>query len=225
VTGTEEGELTDSERWGMRSFILLTLLLVTVAFIVPANAETIEVPLWGTLSGFNLGEPYRGQTFKAISGLAEKLTVFLGGEYDSGGLNFRVLLTEVDTTSGFRLTNVLFESNILNVPFDLSRKIYTYTVDLGGILLTGGRSYAWVFDAYGLGGGFAPTGICYFNCYEDGVMFGYIGSTTGSTRDDHFQGPWHIRFTHDMAFTLELTPMQIKNKTMPQIPLLLFDEQ
>lgn len=213
----------------MRRYILLTLILVMAVFVVPANADTIEVPLWGTLSGFGSGrlldEHYRGQTFKAVSGLAEKLTVFLGGEYDTDGLNFRVLLTEVDTTSGFRLTNVLFESNILNVPFDLSREIYTFTVDLGGILLTGGRSYAWVLDAYGLGGGVAPTGICRFDCYADGVAFGHIGPFTGSTREERFEGPWLIHYLNDMAFTLEFTPMQIKDRTTPGIPLLLLDEQ
>jgi hypothetical protein len=187
-------------------------------------ANIIEVPLWGTISGFGSGEPYRGQTFKAISGLAEKLSVFLAGADTIGGLNFRVLLTEVDTTSGFRLTNVLFESNILNVPFDRSRKAYTFTVDLGGILLTGRRTYAWVLDAYGLEGGTAPTGICRYDCYADGFQFGILGPFTGSRRDDHFAGPYLVRGS-DMAFVLEFTPIPIKDKTMPWLPLLLLDEQ
>jgi len=211
----------------MRRLILLILLLVMAIFVVPAKADTIEVPLWGTLSGFGSGEPYRGQTFKAVSGLAEKLTVFLAGADVTGGLNFRVLLTEVDTTSGFRLTNVLFESNILNVPFDRSTTIYTFTVDLGGIVLTGGRSYAWVLDSFGIDGDglrTARTGICRFDCYADGVAFGHLGPFTGSTRDDHFAGPWLVRDLNDMTFTLEFTPMQIKDKTMPWIPLLLLDE-
>jgi len=75
------------------------------------SAGTIEVSLGGSLTRFGSGEPHRAQTFRALAGLATKLTVFVDRAIDPGGLNFRVLLTEVDLTSGFRPTNVLFETN------------------------------------------------------------------------------------------------------------------
>ena len=205
----------------MRRFVLSALLPAMALFVVPANADTIEVPLWGTLSGFNLMEPYRGQIFIAESGLVQKLTVFMGGSDADSGTNFRVLLAGVDTTGTFRLTNVLFESTVLNVPFDRTRKTYTYTLDLGGIPLTGGKSYAWVLDAYGLEGGAALTGICRFDCYADGMAFGHSGPFTSDNREDHFEGPWFMRHLNDLAFTLEFTPAQ----TMPGMPLLLLEDQ
>ncbi len=208
----------------MRRFTVLALFLVTAVCVVPANADTIEIPLWGTLSGFNLMEPYRGQTFIAESGLAEQLTVYMAGSDDEDiGTNFRILLTEVDDTSGFRLTNVLFESSVQNVPFDRTTKIYAYTVDLGGIPLTGRKTYALVFDAYGLAGGTSRTGVCRFDCYEDGMAFGHAGPFTSGDREDHFEGPWFMHHLQDLAFTLEFTPEQIKDGIEPGIPLLLLD--
>ena len=210
----------------MKIKVVLMFLLVMAAGVVPANADTIEIPLWGTLSGFNSGEPYRGQTFIAESGLADQLTVYMAGSDDEDiGTNFRILLTEVDDTGGFRLTNVLFESSVQNVPFDRSTTIYTYTVDLGSIPLTGGKTYAWVLDAYGLAGGSARTGICHFDCYADGTSFGHLGPFTSDSRKDHFEGPWLIRFTHDLAFMLEFTPAPLKGSKMPGLPLLLLDGQ
>ena len=208
----------------MRRFVILALFLVLAVCVVPASADTIEIPLWGTLSGFNLGEPYRGQTFIAESGLAEQLTVYMAGSDDEDiGTDFRILLTEVDDTGGFRLTHVLFESSVQNVPFDRTTKIYTYTVDLGGIPLIGGKTYAWVFDAYGLAGGTSRTGICRFDCYDDGMAFGHIGPFTSGNREDHFEGPWLMRHLNDLAFTLEFTPEQSQDNAIPGLPLLLLD--
>ena len=82
----------------------------------PALGEEIVIPLNGSLSGFGPrgGIYYRGQTFLGPGGLAGELTVYAASP-DRGKAKTRLLLTEVDTSSGIHPTNVLFESEILPI--------------------------------------------------------------------------------------------------------------
>jgi|GEM_PF-4966624 len=189
--------------------LVIAALLILFANSPKAIAATIDVPLVGSLSGFGSGEPYRGQTFRALAGAATKLTVFVGQGTEPGGLNFRVLLTEIDTSNGIHPTKVLFESEIFNAPFSASRDLQSYSIALGGIALTEGQQYAWILDSFGIGGGgfrTASTGtanIFIADPYADGFSFGSVGPfPIGSTRTDHFAGNWFTR-SSDLAFTLE----------------------
>ena len=68
----------------------------------PAEADVIDVPniSFSSISGFNSSAIYRGQTFVALAGVAEELTFYLSPSVTPGGVNFRVLLTEIDTSGG-----------------------------------------------------------------------------------------------------------------------------
>ena len=103
-----------------------------------AGAGVIDVPNlnFSSLSGFD-GTSYRGQTFIALPGLAQELTIYVRPK----AIHFRVLLTEVDKADGkiFPRT-VLFESSRLTTPS--SGPLTPITVDLGGINLVSGQLYA-----------------------------------------------------------------------------------
>ena len=190
-------------------------LLALVVNSPTVGAGTIEVPLEGSLSGLGSFEPYRGQTFRALTGLATRLTVFVGQGTEPGGLNFRVLLTEVDTTNGIHPTNLLFEIQIFNAAFSASRTLQTFTISLGGIALMAARQYAWILDSFGIGGGAltrnASTGTANIfvpDTYADGFSFANNDPfPIGGTRSDHFAGNWFTRAS-DLAFTLEFSAAQ-----------------
>ena len=90
--------------WGSTSICLLMLCLA-------ANVDSgeINVPYGGSISGFG-PDYYRGQTFIALPGVANDLTIYVGDSNPlPGPVTYHVLITEVDTTSGIHPTNVLFE--------------------------------------------------------------------------------------------------------------------
>lgn len=195
-------------------FLLIPLALTASPGICLAVAiGTDPIPPEFTTTGFGSSEVYRAQTFRLPSGseaaFAKNLTVFVGPTTDSGA-NFHVLLTEVDMTSGFHPTNVIFESETLNVPvLPLRRDPDEFVVDLGRLLLQADRDYAWILDYFvvrdegalvsmNTGLGSYPDGMAY--SFPNGAFF------PAGTREDHFSGNnWFEQEDHDFAFRLEFT--------------------
>ena len=186
----------------------------------PTEAAVIDVPLGGSTSGFNVIATYRGQTFVALPGLAEELTFYLSRSVDAGGVNFRVLLTEVDTSGGgIILTTVLFESATLNTGTGSSSPLNPFTVELGGIPMVAGQTYAWILDAFvelesnpgfrgadnGLHSIFPP------DFYPDGIFIEKnLGPFPVGTRDEHFASGFGGLFPFtDMAFKLTFSDVII----------------
>jgi len=197
-------------------FLLILLALMASPRICLAVAiGTDPIPPEFTTSGFGSSEVYRAQTFRLPSGseaaFAKDLTVFVGPTSDSGA-NFHVLLTEVDMTSGFHPTNVIFESETLNVPvLPLRRSPDEFVVNLGRRLLQPDRDYAWILDYFvvrdegtsvsidmNTGLGSYPDGMAY--CFPNGPFF------PAGTREDHFSGNnWLEQEDYGFAFQLEFT--------------------
>jgi hypothetical protein len=211
----------------MKARSLLCVAAATFAFasVLPAAiADTIEVPLSGTLSSFGSFTPYRGQTFQSLStpSIAEAITVFVGPSLDPGA-RFHLLLTEVDRSSGFHPTTVLFESATLSVPFSLGTT--AFAVDLQDVLLQADTEYAWILDYFVVA---APgrvsmdTGIQLPGTYPGGEAFDFPTGPflPSGTRSDHFASSNWFLFPfppRDLAFTLELTPVA----QVPEPPSLL----
>ncbi len=203
------------------SYLAVVCLLLGAAD--PAEADVIDVPNinFSSLSGFNSSN-YRGQTFVALPGLVEELTFYVSPSVDPGGVNFRVLLTEVTTADGINQctscvfpTTVLFESTTLNTGVGIRPPLNPFTIDLGGIPLVAGQTYAWILDAYVelasneiSPGRFtrANTGLAslFDDIYADGIMIEKnLGTFPSGTRSDHFASGFDSLFLNfDLAFTM-----------------------
>ena len=195
----------------MRRYPLIISLFLLITASV--HGEIITVPFTGILTGFGSGAVYRGQTFTSLAApsTANKLTVYVGPTADSGA-NFRVLLTEVDTTTSFHPTKVLFESKTLNIPvLPVRRNPDIFIVDLGSIRLEASREYAFILDHLvvandadfvSMGTGTGPT-------YNGGFSFQFVNGPflpTG-TRQEHFAlDSWFVDTSRDFAFTLNISP-------------------
>ena len=176
-------------------------------------AEELVVPLGGSLSGFGplAGEFYRGQTFLGPGGFAEELTVYAASP-DSGKAKLRVLLTEIDTSSGIHPTNVLFESDVIAVGSAFPPP--PITVNLGSIPLEAGETYAWLLDAFvdfdPLNQWGGEVGADFTMSLDEGVP---IRLPTGpfppaGDRSDHFAMNWFTGNSSvlDFAFRLTFSP-------------------
>lgn len=193
--------------------VFIACLLVT-AVCNAATIGTVPIPPDFTLSGFGSSEVYRGETLRLPSGpaaLANSLTVFVGPTSDFGA-SFHVLVTDVDTSTGFHPTNIIFESGTLNV-LSLTRAPDEFVVDLGGLLLQPEHDYAWILDYFVVGDPTAHvdmgTGL---GSYPDGTAFSFPNGPffPAETRQDHFASTnWFVQQNQDFAFQLNFTPVAV----------------
>ena len=199
-----------SRLWGGASICLLALCLT-----VNARAGVIDVPIGGSISGFGPNN-YRGQTFIALPGVAENLTVYVGDSNAiPGPVTYHVLITEIDTTGGIHPTNVLFESGPLVTNVGSAVIPPAVTVDLGGLSLTAGEKYAWILDAYveidanppvNLGGPYPSALVGVNDIFADNFpeieqLSLNLGLFPTGTREEHFNSVWETD-TRDLAFTM-----------------------
>ena len=211
-----------------KTFTIAVAILLSLSSILTVNADVIEVPQNAFTGSFGPRNPYSGQTLTGISGSAEQLTVYMTGASDPPGIDFRILLTGIDTVAGLHPTNIFFESNILHVPQDNTRKVYPFAVDLGGIPLNSNQTYGILFECSELGGIndviHSEIGIDYFGSYQNGVYLdpGSSPLPPGSTRDDYFAGSWDSSNSKDMAFKLEFSPLPSSGIAVPWMQIILF---
>ena len=206
----------------IRSVIIACMLFSSVCYADTIATDPIP-PYWYS-TGFGSSEVYRGQTFRLPSGpavLANDLTVFMGPQTHSGA-RFRLLITEVDTFEGLHPTDVIFESETVNVQFSFNSK--SYDVELGGLLLQPEHDYAWIMDYFAVrnpsddpidrvnmsvGLGSYPSDMGQGN-YPDGVAFSFFNGPfyPSGTRQDHFaSNNWGVQENRDFAFQLDFTPI------------------
>jgi hypothetical protein len=170
------------------------------------QVQVLRVPLGdGTLSGLD-SNSYIGQTFKMKQAVtAEKLTVYIANA--TTGIDFQMLLVEVDTTSGVpRPTNVLFESDRISVASTYGT--IPVTVNLGSLNLNAGQTYAWLLDGYVYGSAdtlqSANIAVGWPDPYTDGLLISsgsFVLHTT--TRAENFADFWYPNEQYDMSFILE----------------------
>ncbi|MEX2187671.1 MAG: hypothetical protein WD875_12785 [Pirellulales bacterium] len=201
-----------------------------------SNAAVIETlySTWDgtdTISPFDFGSlrgQYYAQTFEALPGLAMELTFAMRdrrniGEIDAGyPMRFRVLLAEtIGSASDPDLSTIIFESSALSLP-DGSNWT-TFTVNLGGIDLMDGSTYAWVLDAYsdfvlGMDGGAAS--VAYIAEPQAGGHAMFLNADNdGHPRSTHFaNGVWADQ-PGSMAFELTFDESHV-DQPLPQPPTL-----
>jgi hypothetical protein len=211
---------------GQKTLLIVLMLLFSVSETLTVKADELVVPYNAFTGGFGPSTPYRGQTFKGVSGLAEQLTVFMNGSSDPPGIDFRILLAEMDTTAGIHPSKVIFESNILHVPEDPTRKIFSFSIDLEDIPLKGNQTYAIVFECTKIGWIIdvinAAIGIDVHGSYQKGVIFNPIEMLPPwSTRADYFDGLWESSDETDLAFRLTFSPQPSSDIFIPLIQILL----
>jgi hypothetical protein len=194
------------------------------------NGGTTDVPIGGSISGFG-PTYYRGQTFIALSGIAEKLTVYVG-ESNSipGPVTYHVLITEIDSTGGINPTNVLFESGPLVTNIGNAVNPPAVTVDLGGLSLTAGEKYAWILDAYveldnnppvNPGGPYPSALVGLNDIFVDNFpeieqLSWSLGPFPTGTREEHFNnfwgpGPKDLAFTMTFSEVVKIIAIDIKH--------------
>ncbi|MGB5297176.1 MAG: hypothetical protein WBM52_05350 [Thiogranum sp.] len=172
----------------------------------------LEVTSEWSMSGFGFNEPYRGQTFLIPQdATAQSLTVFV--ESGNTPIEFHILMVEVDTTTGFHPTNVLFESDTVALSASYGSEMTPITVNLGGIGLTANKAYAWLLDAFITSvpeHTDAATGADLSDSYPDGFQFSLHSGPfpLPGTREDHFASDaWFVDTGTDMTFKLEYSPV------------------
>ena len=204
-------------------------LIVWLFFLLANNAHAnlIEVPVLGHYLGFGSSMVYQGQTFTTPSSpspiFAKKLTVFVGSTTISGA-DFRVLLTEVDSTIfGIHPTKVLFESSTRHVPsIPFIQPLDAIVLELGGLRLDANREYAFILDHFAVANNnelvTMATGIG--TNYDEGRSFLFMHWTgfPEGTRQDHFASNDWLITAFDFAFTLAYTPTPV---SMPWLLLLM----
>jgi len=214
------------------AFVLGSLALTSTAEAGKIDTLYSEWDGVDTVSPFGFGSlsgSYYAQTFVALPGLAQDLTFAMRdktvGTVDRGfDLKFRVLLAE--TTGSPVLTgigSILFESTTLSLSDGAD--FTTFTVNLGGIDLSDGQSYAWILDAYSdfeLGKDGDSAAIA-FNPSSAGVTgnehFAFLNAENdGQTRSQHFDaGVWSgisSPLRSSMAFELTFNEFH-ENQPLP----------
>jgi PKD repeat protein len=182
---------------------------------LPAAVERLEdrtllsavinnYPPTSTLTTF--GEPnaaYFGQSFVAPAGFVEDLTFQVSHTAGTDAVEFHVLLCTTNGGTGNTIwpDSVLFESTTLSVP--PGSGLTEFTVNLGGIDLVDGATYAWVLDAFVTQDGFeGKGGVGARSGYADGHAF--FLQPSGGTRSSHFSSglDWNDFENDDLAFEL-----------------------
>lgn len=216
---------------------LAFLFVLAIAFSGgPSNSATINVPnddfsRIGSLSGSS----YVGQTFTALDGLAQSLTIYLGWR----PIDLTVLVTDVTTPGAgyvpgsggvYYPGNVLFESNVLTAPSTQSPPLVPYTMNLGGLQLTQGGAYAIILDAYSVGTNNpidpAQVGVATFtggDAYAGGeYIANNLGPFPSGTRAQHFASGFTAFHPNlDMAFTMSFTNQPAPVPLPASLPMLL----
>jgi hypothetical protein len=169
---------------------------------------------------------YIGETFKALPGVADSLTFFVGPTFDFSGVDFHLLITDITTAGGeIHPTDVLFESGTLHAGFSFTPT--EFTVDVGNLPLLAGQQYAWILDSFVVpASSFTSTdvGINLAGTYADGEFIEQsLGPFPGGTRSDHFNSTWAVQDNIDLAFTMTFSPTTVPEpSTIPLLVTALF---
>ncbi|MDU8912518.1 calcium-binding protein [Aestuariicoccus sp. MJ-SS9] len=159
----------------------------------------ISVENEGSIAGPGV-ERYVGQTFEALPGYAQELTVQLGfhpvNPWEFLPVNMRLLIVEQSQLEdGSYGTEVLFESVTFQSPSTQTLILQDFSFALGDLEFVPGETYAFVLDAFvevesNNNVGAATVGVASIlgeDRYADGNMFSInLGPFPTGTREDHF---------------------------------------
>lgn len=156
---------------------------------------------------------YYAQTFIALPGLAYDLTFAMKDDSSSASppadLIFRVLLAETTgSTLNPGIGNILFESSPLRL--EGASDYRAFTIDVGGIDLVDGSTYAWILDPYSdyesgyqsLSAALAFTGAPATPAYENGHFMSLTIANDGRARSEHLLADWQDHTGSSMAFEI-----------------------
>jgi len=165
--------------------------------------------------------PYVGQTFLAPGGVAQTLDVAVH-PYDQlePSMRFHLLITTLQP-NGSNPATVLFESPTIAAPAGQLSKI---TINLHGVPLPAGQTYAFVLDFFAPGkggqGGVVASSMNDGNPHQVDVypggtvispryfsLFDQSGKLFSTSRQDHFNVPWlAVGPSVDLAFQMQFGP-------------------
>lgn len=145
---------------------------------------------------------YYGQTFKAGGDFLQSLDFKINAVTGPDDTEYHVLITTVKDLGGgqFQPGEVLKEVEGFVEPFDADTGLHQVHVNLKGVQLEEGKTYAFILDAFVTRDGsngtshVGSTG----NAYTDGQLVYF--NVVGGTRADHFNANWTERPTIDFAF-------------------------
>ena len=130
--------------------------------------------------------PYLAQTFVA-EGYGLYSVSYMIDAIDGGDLKYNVLITTVkEDATGFHPDRVLKEVSAPTIPVEGAPELQLVTIDLSGLRLDKGETYAIVFEIVPDGAS-DGSGLGYNDNYSDGQI--YI-SKGDSGRAADFAAPW-----------------------------------
>jgi hypothetical protein len=203
-------------------YLLVVVLLLAAATSARADwIENFRIGSWWNGVGDNSAgpygaSPYVGQTFQALAGGAQSLEIAVH-PYDplEPSMRFHLLITTLQP-NGNNPGKVLFESPTIAAPSGQLSKI---AINLHGVPLTAGQTYAFVLDFFTPGKGgqggvvmssnnsgspdFYPQGTAIFPSFYSS-LFDSSGKLYSTSRQDHFNVPWSNAGTYgDLAFRMQ----------------------
>jgi VCBS repeat-containing protein len=175
----------------------------------PAGAASTDIAFSVTPTAIsNFGEPgtdYYAQTFVAAGDSIDSISVKLDPRAGPDATEFHILLTDVTDPANPRPTTILYESGTITAPYDpFDTSLWTYTVDLSGVNVVAGHTYAVVLDGFVTADGVlgqSAVGVSSANPYVDGHFF--FLNVSGGTRETHFASNWSDFAAYDMAVQVE----------------------
>ena len=150
---------------------------------------------------------YLEQTFKATGTHVQSLTVGVLDNFPSdvppAPFRFRLLLTE---TEALHPGAILWESSDLSVD---TSQLTDVTVDVGGVNLRQGSTYAWVLDTYSTRDGLQDVASILGTLaatWRRMKMAPLLGTASGDGRASDFAAPWLQIGGLDAAFLIRYVP-------------------
>jgi hypothetical protein len=196
----------------------MTLLLASTTSARADWIENFRIGSWWNGVGDNSAgpygaSPYVGQTFQALGGVAQSLEVGVH-PYDplEPSMRFHLLITTLQP-NGTNPGSILFESKTITAP---SGQLSKVAINLYGLPLTAGQTYAFVLDFFTPGKGgqggvvqttngaadYYPHGTVNFPSYQS--LFGQTGHLLSNSRQAHFNVPWFNAGNEvDLAFRMQ----------------------
>ncbi len=138
-----------------RAIVAVSVVLASAGTARADYIDNFRIGSWDNGVGYERSgpytvDPYVGQTFQAIGGLAQSLKVAVH-PFDAleDSMRFHVLITTLQP-NGANPGNILFESNTIAAP---PGQLSAVTVNLHGLALTQGQSYGFILDFHTPGKG------------------------------------------------------------------------
>jgi Ca2+-binding RTX toxin-like protein len=148
----------------------------------------------------HLVNEYVGQTFVATGGMTQDVKFAL--DHVSGGdVQFHLLIATLDSAADPDPNAILFTSELLTLKAGAGAT--AFDVDLHGLHLDAGTSYAFVLEACSPDGSGGVASVVSSTGYAGGVFLSL--NPEGGTQAEHFNADWSSDPNWDMAFLVTST--------------------